>query len=243
LFDQVHVLNLDTSQERFENFMKRNAHLKGIVRVSAVDGRTADRAKLADEGVIAPDLKYSPGSIGCALSHVGLWKKAVAERRMITVFEDDVACTTRFEERAADVVAQIPAEWDIILWGFLYNPLFVWLDLGFSRVKLEFYDQRWSANSGEFATASFRSVPMKVAHCFGLQGYSVTPKGAGILLEHCLPLRNRLIPFPGTNVVLDDTGIDCPMCGIYPSMQAFACIPPIVLHDEAQSSDRIARGG
>jgi GR25 family glycosyltransferase involved in LPS biosynthesis/2-polyprenyl-3-methyl-5-hydroxy-6-metoxy-1,4-benzoquinol methylase len=239
IFNQVHVVNLDASVERFNTFKKRNFHLKDVVRVSAVDGRTVDRAKLAEEGIIASDLKYSPGSIGCALSHIGLWKKAVAEQRVINVFEDDVVCAPTFGERAAEVVAQIPAEWDIILWGFNYDPLFVWLDLGFSRAKLEFYNRIWSGSSGEFATAAFASVPMKIAHCFGTLGYSITPRGAGILLEHCIPLRNQLIPFPGTDIVIDDTGIDCSMCGAYPSMQAFACLPPLVLHDNAQSSDRI----
>jgi hypothetical protein len=58
-----------------------------------------------------------------------------------------------------------------------------------------------------------------------------------------LPLRKRLIPFPGAGVVIEDIGIDCAMCGIYPSMQAFACIPPLVIHDFIQSSDRIVLDG
>jgi hypothetical protein len=68
--------------------------------------------------------------------------------------------------------------------------------------------------------------------------YSVSPKGARSLLKYCLPLRKRFIPFPGTGIVANDDGIDCVMCGAYSSMQAFVCIPPLVLHDEVQISDR-----
>jgi len=40
--------------------------------------------------------------------------------------------------------------------------------------------------------------------------------------------------------VINNAGIDCLMCAAYPSMQAFVCIPPLVVHDDAQSSDRVA---
>ena len=60
------------------------------------------------------------------------------------------------------------------------------------------------------------------------------------MLKYCLPLSSRLIPFPGAGVVAHNTGIDCAMCGAYSSMQAFICIPPLVLHDDVQNSDREA---
>jgi GR25 family glycosyltransferase involved in LPS biosynthesis len=166
---------------------------------------------------------------------------AVAEQRVISVFEDDVVVSSRFSERAAEVVAQIPAEWDIIIWGFNHRDVFVWVDFGFSKAKLEFYNQSWFANSGDLSITAISSVPIKLAHCIGTFAYSITPRGARTLLNHCVPLRNRLIPFPGTDVVIEDAGIDCAMCGVYPSMEAFACIPPLALHDDAQSSDRIDR--
>jgi hypothetical protein len=74
---------------------------------------------------------------------------------------------------------------------------------------------------------------------FGLQAYTVSPKGARALLEYCLPLRKRFIPFPGTGVVIEDTGIDCRMCGAYSSMQAFTCVPPLVIPDYEQPSERL----
>ncbi|TIU42979.1 MAG: hypothetical protein E5W31_04760, partial [Mesorhizobium sp.] len=66
------------------------------------------------------------------------------------------------------------------------------------------------------------------------------PRGARILLEKCLPLRHRLIPFPGTDVIIEDTGIDCAMCAAYGSMQGYICMPPLVIVDDEQFSDRLA---
>jgi hypothetical protein len=39
-------------------------------------------------------------------------------------------------------------------------------------------------------------------------------------------------------VVVDDLHIDIAMCGVFSSMQAFTSIPPLVIHDEKEPSDR-----
>jgi hypothetical protein len=43
-------------------------------------------------------------------------------------------------------------------------------------------------------------------------------------------------------VAVDDTGIDNVMAGAYASMQAFLCLPPLVLHDNQMPSDNRADG-
>jgi hypothetical protein len=86
---------------------------------------------------------------------------------------------------------------------------------------------------------NFSHSPLKLLHSTGVLAYSISPKGAKSLLEYCLPLRRREIPFPGTNVIIDDNGIGCVMCGAYGSMQAFICIPPLVVHDDERASARI----
>jgi GR25 family glycosyltransferase involved in LPS biosynthesis len=239
MLHQVHVINLDRSTGRLENFRKRNPHLTDFLRVTAIDGTTVDKTQLVSDGTITDDLAYSPGSLGCALSHVNLWKKAVSENRIVTIFEDDVICSLYFREESARILSKFANHWDVIQWGANFYPLFSWLDFGFSKAKLEFYDRHFSEDPVKFQSAKYSSHLIRVAHSFGTLAYSVSPKGAGLLLEYCLPLRNRIIPFPGTGVRLNDTGIDCPMCGAYSSMQAFLCIPPLVIHDDGQLSDRI----
>ena len=92
----IHLTNLDRSADRLATFQKRNAHLGDLVRVPAIDGRLLDKEKLVRDGVIAPECGYTPGAIGCALSHMSLWRKAVDENRIVTVFEDDGVATNRF---------------------------------------------------------------------------------------------------------------------------------------------------
>jgi GR25 family glycosyltransferase involved in LPS biosynthesis len=240
---QVHVINLDGGIARMMKFKEYNPYLD-VIRVSAVDGTSVNKEELIEQGIITRDMCYAPGSLGCALSHLNLWKKSVAENRSITIFEDDVISLFRFRQATIEVFSQLPNDWDIIQWGYNINPLFVWLDLEISKAKLEFYDRRFSgANLLKFRALSFPSRPVRIAHSFGLMAYSVSPKGGRALLEYCLPLSDRLIPFPGTGVVIRETGIDCPMCGVYGSIQAFACMPPIVIHDDEQLSDRVTADG
>jgi hypothetical protein len=116
----------------------------------------------------------------------------------------------------------------------------MWLDFEFAKAKLEFYDRSFSGkNRLTFQSANFSPYPVRIAHSFGLHAYSISPKGARALLDHCLSLRSRFIPFPGTSIVIKDTGIDCVMCEAYNSMQAFVCIPPLVISDEEQGSVRV----
>ena len=241
---RIYLLNLDRSPERLAAFQKRNPYLRNFIRVAAVDGSLLDREKPVNEGLVARDCEYKAGALGCALSHVHLWKRAVEENSAITVFEDDAVVTSRFEEKAARVISTLPEDWDFIQWGYNFNPLFVWADFGFSKATLRFYHQQFQGPGiSTFQTTDFFASAVRLAHSYGTVAYSVSPKGARSLLAQCVPLSSRLIPFPGTEVVADNWGIDSAMNGAYSSMQAFICMPPLVLEDKALDSDRVAMDG
>ncbi|RWB67974.1 glycosyltransferase family 25 protein [Mesorhizobium sp.] len=236
---KIHLINLDRSAERWNRYQSHNWHLMhNTVRVSAVDGASLDRDALIEDGMITDDCPYPPGTLGCALSHINLWKRSVSENRTITVFEDDVRASYRFMEESADILSRAPAGWDLIQWGYIIDPSFIWLDFGLTNAKLEFYDRRYANRTALFQSEKFPRSLIRLQHSFGTQAYTVSPRGARILLEKLLPLRSRLVPFPGTPVVLDDTGIDCAMCGAYGSMQAYLCMPQLVVLDDGLPSDR-----
>jgi GR25 family glycosyltransferase involved in LPS biosynthesis len=137
IIPQIHLINLERSAERLRLFRERNGHLSDVVRVAASDGATLNREALIGAGSIKSDLPYTPGALGCAMSHIKLWETAVAEDRSMTIFEDDIVVSRHFEKRAREVLSALPPDWDIIQWGYILNPLFVWVDLGVSKVRLE----------------------------------------------------------------------------------------------------------
>jgi GR25 family glycosyltransferase involved in LPS biosynthesis len=102
---QMLLVNLDRSPDRLEQFLRVNRHLSGVERFPAVDGRIIDRDQLVAAEVMMPDLDYTPGAVGCALSHIALWKLAVIERQPITVAEDDAVFSYRFMPCAEALVS------------------------------------------------------------------------------------------------------------------------------------------
>lgn len=83
----VPVINLDRDHARPRRVSEMNAHLTKFIRFSAVDGRQADLAALACDGIIKGDLSCNDGQLGCALSHIASWRGAIAENRVLTVVE------------------------------------------------------------------------------------------------------------------------------------------------------------
>lgn len=235
---QIHVINLDRSTERWQNFLIQNSHVNHVVRVSAVDGAQLDRQELVDRGEITDDLPYGAGTLGCALSHINLWRQADAQNRFITVMEDDVIIARHFEAEFNKIIASLPSDWDLIQWGYIFTPTFTWLDFGFSKAELRFYENRITDGGTSFQAMNFSSSAVKLAHSFGSQAYSLSPKGARTLLSFCRPLRKQFITFPGAGIVIEDEGLDSTMNGAYANMQAFLCLPPLVIQDDMQGSDR-----
>jgi GR25 family glycosyltransferase involved in LPS biosynthesis/glycosyltransferase involved in cell wall biosynthesis len=237
---QIHVINLDRSPRRWELFQSQNPHLKNPIRVAAVDGSQINRQDYIDRGEITEDLPYGQGTLGCALSHMALWKQAVTQNRIMTIFEDDVIVARDFTSRTARIFATLPADWDVIQWGFIFKPSYTWVNFGLLKAELRYYDNRISADPESFQNFQTSSNAVRLAHSFGSQAYSLSPKGAKILLEFCRPLRKQLISFPNAGVVIEDVGLDCAMNGAYENMLAFVCLPPLVMQNDAEDSVRAA---
>jgi GR25 family glycosyltransferase involved in LPS biosynthesis len=227
---QIHLINLDRSTDRLAAFQKRNAHLSDLVRFSAVDGQLLDKEKLINERVITHDCRYTTGNLASAMSHIGLWKLAVHEERAITIAEDDAIFSHHFHARSKELLAGLSEGWDIVMWGFSFGS-FVWVDLlpQIATAKIELYQDQSQQNIGHFQDAEINPTLMRLRHLFGTPCYSVTPKGARALLDYCLPLSAALIDFPGFGVRVWNDGLDFIMNGAYPSLNAFVCMPPLVV--------------
>jgi GR25 family glycosyltransferase involved in LPS biosynthesis len=229
----TYLINMDRSTDRLSRFWRRNTHLSGVTRIAAVDGGAVSRDAWEHLGYISSDLShYKPGAIGCALSHVRLWEAAATIGAAITVLEDDAAVSHHFNRCAPQVLSLLPSDWDFIAWGFNFPPSYVWVDLGVSKAKLMPYGARqYKTDEGveEFQQKDFAGGPVRLLHAFGTSGYSISALGARKALEYCRPLRSRFITFPEADVRTPDAGIDSALCGLYPSIKAFVCLPPLIV--------------
>jgi glycosyl transferase family 25 len=233
----VHVINLDRDTERLRSFLHRNGHLPNFERVPAVDGRSVDRASLRALGVISGDLNYTDSNLGCALSHIRLWRRAVKENRVLTIAEDDARFSRAFPRAHERILQGLPNDWGCILWGWNFDALLE-IDLieGVTRSILRLDQDALRANIDAFQNAEIAASPFRLHHGFGLMGYSVSPSGARTMLDICVPLSEVQIEFGEGRPTLRNGAIDSMVNAVYPRIKAYVCVPPLVVSENRRGA-------
>jgi len=239
----IRVINLERDALRLARFRARNAHLSAFERLSAQEGRHLDRAALAAAGHILPELRYAPGTLGCAMSHLAAWQLAATTASGLTVFEDDTVTVRDFEAKASAVLAAVPEDWDVINWGMTLNPLSGWIDLGATLARIDcFGARRFEGTAGitAFQAQDLRPAAFRLRHAFGLVGYSVSAKGAAAMVKLIRPLTNAPINDPETGFNFWNEGIDTALCRHYGALKAYVCLPGLCQSFDDQVSTRVS---
>ena len=97
------LINLDRSIDRLNQFQSQNTQLSDLERFAAVDGVTLSRDDAIEAGIIAHDLPYTMTALGCAISHMTLWRHAVKIDQPITIIEDDAVLAPDFDQQSAAI--------------------------------------------------------------------------------------------------------------------------------------------
>ena len=227
---EVFVITLDRSTERLAGFEKANRACVPFTRFSAIDGAKQSRAGLHADAVLNADVQYTDGAVGCALSHIALWKKAATEGRSLTICEDDAVFNAEFSARSQALLEQLNGRFDVILWGWNFDSVLSYQVLpGVSICAARFDQARLRSSIAMFQRLRFQPTLYRLVRAFGLPGYTVSAQGAGTLLKSCLPLRNMDVRFPGYDHVFQNSGIDIVMSAIYPKLRAYVSLPPLVV--------------
>jgi len=71
----------------------------------------------------------------------------------------------------------------------------------------------------------------KLLNCFGTPCYTISPRGARSLLDHCVPISKCLVSLERFGIVNQNEGIDSLMNGWYPRAKAYVSVPPLALPD------------
>lgn len=238
---KIHVINLDRSADRLCEFQRRNGHLPAIQRFSAIDGATIDRHALMAARTIAPGLKYTNGAIGCALSHLHFWESAADGAEAITICEDDATFHHGFLEHAPRLIANLPEDWDLVLWGWNFDSILLF-DLlpGVSQCLGVFDQAKLRGAVDQYQRLPLTPALFRLVRAFGTVCYTLSPSGARKLLDRCLPIGPFTIPFPMVNPEFPNNGIDIAMNREYEAVNAYVSLPPLVVttNDHALSTVR-----
>lgn len=224
------VINRDCDTERLKEFRNANAHIDDIRRFSAVEGTTLDREELIAGGIIKPDLSYSKGALGSAMSHILLWNAVLENDESACIFEDDAILCRNFISQSEKILSELPEDWDIILWGSNADiSLTFELLPGVTYCVARFNETLVRLGAEKFRKLDVRSLPFRLYHTLGICGYAISPKGARRMLDVCLPLHNKKRYHFRTHDTLFNTSLDHVMSEHYESLASFVSFPALCI--------------
>jgi glycosyl transferase, family 25 len=239
---EIAYINLEARPDRDERFRRFNAGVAEFHRTDAVVGANLRVEELIRDGIIAEPLTaFTAGALVNALTHKKLWEQCAATTDVLTVAEDDAVLNRHFLEKARRVIAQLPPDWDIILWGWNFDSILHVGILGGMREAVMNFDARpLGSRLAEFQAEDYEVQLLRLVNAFGLVSYTISPAGARRLLEACFPLRNHPIPIPGLNRRLLNISLDATMNGHYRALRSFVCFPPLVWTENDKSESDVA---
>jgi GR25 family glycosyltransferase involved in LPS biosynthesis len=227
----IYLINLDRSTDRLTQFQSLNGNIMPLIsRFSAVEGKNVQRATYIERGIITADLSYSDGTLGNALSHLALWDIAILNERPVTICEDDAIFNTHFGESSKCLLAELPPDWHIVLWGWNFSSILWFHMLPNVLSSISHFDQQMMRTGiSGFQTAMFQPSAFKLIQTFGTVCYSVSPEGARLLRQFCLPIRNMNIPIPPLQRVVPNQALDVLLNSFYRRLNSFVSFPPLVV--------------
>ena len=105
---KIFVVNLATQPQKKTKFINEWDGLEGNLEfIDAVDGRTMTDEELSQLTLDYPNLHLAKGEIGCALSHLKIYKKIVEDRIPIAlILEDDVCLAKGIDIKTINLLLQ-----------------------------------------------------------------------------------------------------------------------------------------
>ena len=168
---RIHIIVMEKYQERVQN-------IKGLIKkhglddahiFPAIDGVTVDKDLLLKQHILTPKIyeKLKPGAIGCAMSHITLWKRLVESGEpYIIVLEDDLTLEDNFNQEINLFLKHIPDDFDIAQIYLSKNKAIT--DNSQNQIVNQYVKTGYPQN--------------------GTVAYILSRKGAIKLLEYCVPI-------------------------------------------------------
>jgi GR25 family glycosyltransferase involved in LPS biosynthesis len=223
------VVNLNRQPEKYESFLRLNAGTKiAFERFEASDGASFSSQDALGMNLVVPGAQFTPGAVGCAASHFRIWQQTAQSEAPALVFEDDAIIRNDITEHL-DVLQRLE-DWDYVALGYNIDSILeLELAPGFKTGMVFMPKQPTDETAVAFQRSTAGVAALRLTSCFGTAGYVVSPRGAKKLLELCFPMENRFLKIPVLNRMVPVLGIDGMMNFIYASIEAFACLSPLVI--------------
>tara|TARA_B100001121_G_C18519989_1_gene540854 strand:- start:97 stop:846 length:750 start_codon:yes stop_codon:yes gene_type:complete len=117
--NKTFVINLDSRKDRLKSIDKDLKKIKlEYERFPACDGKKLDKYSNDISKYFDKNNKLTPGQIGCSLSHIKIWEKAIKDNNKYTlVLEDDAIIPPNFWKKINNLLLELPLNYNMILLG------------------------------------------------------------------------------------------------------------------------------
>ncbi len=180
IINQVYVINLDKKSDRWDdiqlNFSETGLKLN---RWNGINGTDLSDKQISEITTPLCNTMCSYSMIGCALSHIGIWRHIVKNNLdSVLILEDNAYPVDNFNELLKEYWKQVPKGWDMVYLGGYgscdKNELVSKLNTLISGKK----------NKKIYKDGKLMKNVYKPAGSFATHAYMISNKGAKKLLNH-----------------------------------------------------------
>lgn len=202
-FDHIYVITLKKSKKR-HTLLKETLNGIDYEIFWGVDGSKLDLDQVQVEGLYDSELaqkkipfgkELKPGEVGCALSHLGVYKDILANGYdNALILEDDLSVTTNATKELSQSLTELPDQWDLLYLGYLSNnevmklPIKLRLYIAYPILNLlgmKRYDPKKLRR--RFPRPYSDHLDLAGFH-YGTHAYAVTASGAKKILSYQTPV-------------------------------------------------------
>lgn len=202
-FDNIYVITLKRSKERQ---VRINEILRGLNYEIfwGVDGSKLDLKKIRNAGKYDPEItttkiplgrELTPGEIGCALSHLEVYKDIKSNGyQKALILEDDISVVAKTNSKLVQSLAELPQNWEVLYLGYLYNnnaitfPAYLRIYLAYPLLNLLGFNKYSSRKMRcKYPRPYSKNLELAGFH-YGTHAYAVSNEGARKILAYQSPV-------------------------------------------------------
>ncbi len=122
---ETYVINLKRRPDRLEKITKKLNDMAFTYKIfEAIDGSTLASTDELKNMFRNNDFRYRKGVIGCALSHISLWKQLInSDKDLYLIYEDDINFSDNFREKYDKILESLTEKksWDMMYLGYSWG--------------------------------------------------------------------------------------------------------------------------
>lgn len=200
-FDKIYIITLKRATDRHETII-RDLNGLNYELFFGVDKKDLDIASLEKTGIYSERLymqnskfikAMTSGQIGCSYSHVKVYEDIIQNNySKVLILEDDVIVDFENITRFNEIIAELPANWDLLYLGYSNKNISPFMQ----KIKQLTYHMQRSLNLSKWSHIQIANLyakeysrHLKIAGYHDCtHAYCLTPEGAKTLLKHQTPI-------------------------------------------------------